>query len=249
MTRNLILFAAALGALGCQPRPNDRAPAPEPVAAEVPRPDPGVALTGNVFDGVTNTAVPRAEVCLVAADTSCRRTGPQGEFELPPLPLDSIAMLEIVAPGYEPTLYPLIVRSGAQARAVKVMPLGHWKDLATRAGVREDGTKGNIRFVASEWMATHLEPMNGLQYVPKDPEAVEIVWYYGKHGETGRRGEAIGFNSQPGLWSYQMVVDGAELLCAARFGWNTSEDQVVIPVVAGYTTNVEHVCMVIPDAA
>jgi|GEM_PF-2193337 len=249
MTRNVILFAAALGLLGCQPRPNERNPGPQPVAAEVPRPDPGVALQGQVLDTATNQPVSRAEVCLVSSETSCRRTGPGGVFQLPPLPRDSVAMLEVVASGYEPTLYPLVLHSDDQMRSVRVMPQGRWTSLADRAGVTENGTEGNIRFVAREWVDTHFEPLTGLQYVPKDPAANETLWYYGKHGLTGEEGGAIAFNSKPGLWSYQLVVDGSELLCAARFGWNTSADQVVVPVVAGFTTNIEHVCLVVPEAS
>jgi len=218
-----------------------------------PQPQPGlqegpltVALRGRVVDAQTDAPVSHASICDFGEQTPCVRTSRDGSFELGGLASGAETMLEVYARGYEKTLYAIRVSDPDQAPLLSLVSQGHWKELSTSAGVRPDPETGDVRMVTRRWLADRVFPMAGMTVEPRNGDA--DVWYMGKHAEvTGPSGEAIVWNSEPGLWSYQFRFEDEVLLCAARFGWQERADRVRVPVLAGYLTHVEHTCMVIPD--
>jgi hypothetical protein len=223
----------------------------EPVSEPQPQPGleqatQGVQLRGTVVDAQSGKVVPHATICEFAEQVPCVRTNPDGSFELGELPQGSQTILEVYARGYEKTLYAVRLHDADQAPRLSLVTEGHWKALATQAGVTPKPDTGDVRLVTRRWLADRIVPMAGMTVEPRNEEA--DVWYLGKQNEvTGPSGETIVWNSTPGLWTYQFRFEDEALLCAARFGWQQSEDDVLIPVMAGYLTHVEHTCMVVPD--
>jgi len=208
----------------------------------------GYAQEGRIVDAVTGEALSFARVCEFGEAVACVHSDVEGRYRLAPLGASAEVILEVARPGYAQTLLPLRITRKNQLPTVELMPVGDWAALADEAGHRADPERGDVRFVLGHFVDAEWVRLPGAELVTEGDAGAD-VWYRGrKEARTGVLGEAVVWNADPGVFTYQVQYDPQPLLCGARTGWQEGAAGLALPVVAGWLTQVQATCVVLDKA-
>ena len=246
-TALLLAAAVAVSLLGCTE--SIEAPAspvtPDAVAPLASDGDPiGVSAWGLVRQEEGGAPLQGVAVCDFYDHSACDRTDEDGMFELDGLLAGAMGLLELRIRGRAPVLVPV-----ALDQEVTFIELAMPRDdmhqrLLKVADVPAPAGDGAVRFQMWRSQGYGLHPLR-VSWTSTEGDATTISTT--ELPNTARQTlETWAVGLSAGIRSFRWSAAEGSLLCSRRSGWRgAGYGEVVVPVLAGYVTHVEQVCVVV----